>query len=143
MNKVILMGRLVRDPDVRYSHGRDAIAIARCTIAVNRARKIEGQPSADFINCVAIGKIGELAEKYFRRGMKIVVTGSWQTGNYTDKNGNKIYTNECLIESFEFAESKTITGNTNNNGYAEQYPRGTNRNFVPMIDDTDDDLPFC
>lgn len=99
MNKVILMGRLTRDPDIRYSQGEKATAIARFSLAVDRRFKQEGQPSADFINCLALGKNGEFAEKYLRKGTKVVVVGSWQTGSYTNKDGNKVYTNDCLVES--------------------------------------------
>lgn len=110
MNKVILMGRLTRDPEVRYSQGEKASAIARFSLAIDRKYKQEGQPSADFISCLALGKNGEFAEKYLRKGIKIVVIGSWQTGSYTNRDGNKVYTNECLVENFEFAESKSSAG---------------------------------
>lgn len=112
MNKVILMGRLTRDPDVRYSQGEKATAIARYTLAVDRRFKQEGQPSADFINCLALGRNGEFAEKYLHKGTKVVVVGSWQTGSYTNKDGNRVYTNECLIENCEFAESKAAAQNS-------------------------------
>lgn len=111
MNKVILMGRLTRDPDVRYSQGEKATAIARYTLAVDRRFKQEGQPSADFINCLALGRNGEFAEKYLHKGTKVVVVGSWQTGSYTNKDGNRVYTNECFIENCEFAESKAASQN--------------------------------
>ena len=110
MNKVILMGRLTRDPEVRYSQGEKASAIARFSLAIDRKYKQEGQPSADFISCLALGKNGEFAEKYLRKGIKIAVIGSWQTGSYTNRDGNKVYTNECLVENFEFAESKSSAG---------------------------------
>lgn len=106
MNTVILMGRLTKDPDVRYSQGNKPTAIARYTLAVDRKFKQEGQPNADFINCVAMGKNGEFAEKYLRQGNKIIVTGEWRTGNYTNKDGNKVYTNELFVNNHEFAESK-------------------------------------
>ena len=90
MNKVILMGRLTRDPDVRYSQGERATAVARYTLAVNRRFKRDGEPDADFINCVAFGRAGEFAEKYFRQGIKIVISGRIQTGSYTNKDGIKV-----------------------------------------------------
>lgn len=142
MNKVILMGRLTRDPDIRYSQGEKATAIARFSLAVDRRFKQEGQPSADFINCLALGKNGEFAEKYLHKGTKVVVVGSWQTGSYTNKDGNKVYTNDCLIESFEFAESKNASGNNNsgNAGQASGYSSGDG--FMNIPDGIDEELPF-
>ena len=98
MNKVILMGRLIRDPDVRWSQGSQPIAIARFTLAVDRRFKRENEPSADFISCVAFGKTAEFAEKYLKQGTKVVAEGRWQTGSYTNKEGVKVYTNDCAIE---------------------------------------------
>ena len=106
MNKVILMGRLTKDPDIRYSQGEKSTAVARFSLAVDRKFKQEGQPTADFINCLAFGKRAEFIEKYCRKGTKLVVEGSWQTGSYTNKDGNKVYTNECLIENWEVGEVK-------------------------------------
>lgn len=103
MNKVILIGRLVKDPDIRT--GTNNITIARYTLAVERQYRKDNERKADFINCVALGKNGDFAEKYLHKGMKIAVIGSWQTGNYTDTDGKKIYTNDCLVETHEFAES--------------------------------------
>lgn len=113
MNRVILMGRLVRDPEVRYTQGSSPMAVARYTLAVDRRFKKDGEPSADFINCIAFAKAAEFAEKYLRKGGKVVVEGRWQTGAYTNKDGKKVYTNDCLIESQEFAESKNQSGNAN------------------------------
>lgn len=104
MNKVILIGRLIKDPDVRM--GTNDTKIARYTLAVNRKYHKSNEPTADFIGCVALGKNSEFAEKYLHKGMKIAIVGSWQTGNYTDKGGKKVYTNDCLVETHEFAESK-------------------------------------
>lgn len=106
MNKVILMGRLTRDPDVRYTPGDNPTAVARYTLAVDRRFKREGEPAADFINCVAFGHNGEFAEKYFRQGIKVIITGRIQTGSYTNKEGRKVYTTDIVIEEQEFAESK-------------------------------------
>ena len=105
MNKVILLGRLVRDPEIRYSAGAESKAVAKFTLAVDRAYKKEGEQSADFINCTAFGKSAEFAEKYFRKGQKILVEGRWQTGSY-EKDGHKYYTNDCIVERFDFADSK-------------------------------------
>lgn len=108
MNKVILMGRLTREPDVRYnSDFENPMAIARFTLAVNRRTKQEGQQSADFISCVAFGKTAELCEKYILKGTKLAVEGRIQTGSYTNKEGNKVYTTDVVIEQMEFAESKS------------------------------------
>lgn len=109
MNKVILMGRLTRDPDVRYvNNGDSALAVARYSLAVDRRRSSanNNEQSADFISCVAFGKSAEFAEKYLRQGTKIVVTGRIQTGSYTNKDGVKVYTTDVVVEEQEFAESK-------------------------------------
>lgn len=107
MNKVQIVGRLTRDPEVRYSTGENTTAIARFTVAINRRMKnAEGQYEADFINCVAFGKSGEFIEKYFRKGMAIGLTGRIQTGSYTNKEGVKVYTTEVVVEESEFVESK-------------------------------------
>ena len=106
MNKTILMGRLTRDPEVRYAANDSGMAIVRYTLAVDRRRTGNDGQSADFINCVAFGKTGEFAEKYFRKGMKILITGRIQTGSYTNQEGQRIYTTEVIVEDQEFAESK-------------------------------------
>ena len=123
MNKVILMGRLTRDPEVRYSQGESSTAVARFTLAVDRrfARKDNGnEQSADFINCVAFGKTGEFVEKYFRQGSKAVVCGRIQTGSYTNKDGQKVYTTDVVVEEVEFAESKAAASNSNFGGFDNQ-----------------------
>lgn len=106
MNKVILMGRLTRDPEVRYSAGDNSMAIARYTLAVDRRFRRDGEQSADFIGCVAFGKSAEFAEKYLRQGTKLVVTGRIQTGSYTNRDGQKVYTTDVVVEEQEFAESR-------------------------------------
>ncbi len=106
MNKVILMGRLTRDPEVRYSQGDSASAVARYTLAVDRRFRRDGEASADFINCVVFGKQAEFAERYLRQGVKIAVTGRIQTGSYTNRDGQRVYTTDVVIEEQEFAESK-------------------------------------
>lgn len=111
MNKVILMGRLTRDPEVRYSQGENSTAIARYTLAVDRRfrRNNDGEQTADFIGCVAFGRSAEFAEKYFRQGLKVIVTGRIQTGSYTNKEGQKVYTTDVVVEDQEFAESKAVS----------------------------------
>lgn len=106
MNKVILMGRLTRDPEVRYSEGENAMAIARYTLAVDRRGRRNGESNADFINCVAFGKGGEFAEKYLKKGTKILITGRIQTGSYTNRDGQKVYTTDVVVEDHEFAEGR-------------------------------------
>ena len=123
MNKVILMGRLTRDPEVRYSQGDNATAIAKFALAVNRKTKRENETSADYINCISFGRSAEFAEKYFRKGTKIVILGRIQTGSYTNRDGQKVYTTDIVIEEQDFAESKSAsqqnnsgsTHNTSNN----------------------------
>lgn len=142
MNRVILTGRLTRDPDIRYSQGEKQTAIARYTLAVDRRFKQEGQPSADFINCLALGKNGEFAEKYLHKGTKVVVVGNWQTGSYTNKDGNKVYTNDCFVENCEFAESKVASENNGggNSGQTSNYP--VNDGFMNIPVGIDEELPF-
>ena len=119
MNKVILMGRLTRDPEVRYSQGENSTAIARYTLAVDRRfrRNNDGEQTADFIGCVAFGRSAEFAEKYFRQGLKIAVTGRIQTGSYTNRDGQKVYTTDVVVEDQEFAESKSASAGSDNGGY--------------------------
>lgn len=114
MNKVILMGRLTRDPEVRYTQG-DNLAMARYTLAVDRRFKKDGEANADFISCVTFGKSAEFAEKHFKQGTKIAVSGRIQTGSYTNRDGQKVYTTEVVAEDLEFAESKNAVGNSGNN----------------------------
>ena len=112
MNRVILMGRLTRDPDIRYSAGDNANTVARYTLAVDRRfvrRGEEGQPTADFISCVAFGRSAEFAQKYLQKGTKILVTGRIQTGSYTNRDGQKVYTTDVIVEDQEFAESKAAS----------------------------------
>lgn len=146
MNKVILMGRLVRDPNVRYSQATEPMAIARYTLAVDRRYQKNNagdEQTADFISCVAFGKAGEFAEKYLRQGTKIAVTGRIQTGSYTNKDGNKVYTTDVIVEEQEFAESKAASGN---GGYQpEDRPEPGNARadgFMNIPEGIEDDLPF-
>ena len=138
MNKVILMGRLTRDPEVRYTQGDNAMAIARYSLAVDRRFKRDGEPDADFINCVAFGKAGEFAEKYLKKGTKIAVVGRIQTGSYTNKDGQKVYTTDIVVEEQEFAESKN-SGSSDNNQSA---PANKNTDFMNIPDSIDEELPF-
>ena len=137
MNKVILMGRLVRDPEVRYSNGTNgSSAIARYSLAVDRKFKQEGQPNADFINCIAFGKLGEFAEKYLRQGIKIAVTGRIQTGSYTNKDGQKVYTTDVVVEEQEFCESKSQSNSQ------PQSTQSNDNSWLNIPDGVEDSLPF-
>ena len=145
MNKVILMGRLTRDPEVRYCQGEQATAIARYTLAVDRRFRRDGdQQSADFIGCVAFGRLGEFAEKYLRKGTKVVVTGRIQTGSYTNKDGQKVYTTDVVVEECEFAESKNSGGD--NSGFTpSDRPSPSSAagdGFMNIPDGIDEELPF-
>lgn len=147
MNKVILMGRLTRDPEVRYSSGENALAIARYTLAVDRRFHKDNEASADFIGCVAFGKGGEFAEKYLRQGTKIVVTGRIQTGSYTNREGQKVYTTEVVVEDQEFAESKAASQNNSQTsaGNRQQPPPPmptVKDGFMQIPDGIDEELPF-
>jgi len=172
MNRVVLMGRLTRDPDVRYTQGENAMAIARYTLAVDRRRSraqaggAPDQQTADFISCVAFGKTAEFAEKYLRKGTKICVSGRIQTGSYTNKDGQKVYTTEVVIEDHEFAESRQSqqqdggyqnAGAYQPGGYQSSYqdssaqhsapftqeqPSGVIDGFMNIPDGIDEELPF-
>lgn len=136
MNKIILIGRLTKDPDVRYTQGAQPTAIARYTLAVDRKFKKQGEPDADFINCVEFGKLAEFAEKYFKKGTKIAVTGRIQTGSYTNKDGVKVYTTDVIVEEHEFAESKASSAQP-----AQAAPTSKD-GFMSIPDGLDDELPF-
>ncbi len=145
MNHVVLMGRLTRDPDVRYGQGDTPMAIARYTLAVDRRRNPNNQEgaTADFISCVAFGKSGEFAEKYLHKGTKIAVRGHIQTGSYTNKDGMKVYTTDVVIDEQEFCESKNAN-NGNGNGAPTTAPNSTpsaTADFMSIPDGVDD-LPF-
>lgn len=148
MNKVILMGRLTRDPEVRYSQAAEPLAIARYSLAVNKRFKREGEPDADFINIVAFGRNGEFAEKYFQKGMMVSIVGRLQTGSYTNKEGAKVYTTDVVVEEQHFAESKKNFNERMGSQPSKQQqtpaPSGDNVDgFVPVDDDfDDDDIPF-
>lgn len=137
MNKVILIGRCTRDPEVRYSQGENATAVARYTLAVDRQFKRDGDQSADFINCIAFGKRGEFAEKYLRKGTKIAVVGRIQTGSYTNKDGNKVYTTDVVVYEHEFVESKASQQNGGDSAPV------SSDGFTSIPDGIDEELPFA
>ena len=150
MNKVILMGRLTRDPEVRYSQGGEyPLAIARFTLAVDRRFKRDGEATADFINCVAFGRQAEHAERFYRQGLKVVITGRIQTGSYTNKDGVKVYTTDIVVEEQEFAESKAVS-DANAGGYrsaptpapAPAPVSDAGDGFMNIPDGIDEELPF-
>ena len=149
MNKVILMGRLTRDPEVRYSQGESSMAIARYTLAVDRRRggnQQDGQ-NADFIGIVAFGKSGEFAEKYLKKGTKVVVTGRIQTGSYTNKDGVKVYTTDVVAEDQEFAESKGSNAGNGGSSFGGGFtpndaPSAAGDGFMNIPDGIDEELPF-
>ena len=147
MNKVILIGRLTRDPEIRYANNENNTCIANYTLAVDRRFKRQGdEQTADFIRCVAMGKNGEFAEKYLHQGTKIVVEGRIQTGSYTNKDGNKVYTTDVVVESHEFAESKAASGqNGNQSSSAPTRPEPVSADsdgFMNIPDSIDEELPF-
>ena len=146
MNKVILMGRLTRDPDVRYSAGENSTAVARYTLAVDRrfTRREEngnGQ-NADFIGCVAFGRSAEFAEKYLHQGTKIVVTGRIQTGSYVSRDGNKVYTTDVIVEEQEFAESKAASSDNQSKPNDQSTPPVDESGFMNLPEGLEVDLPF-
>ncbi len=138
MNKVILMGRLCADPEVRYSQNQNQTAVARYRLAVDRRFKREGEQTADFISCVAFGKAAEFAEKYLRQGTKIAITGRIQTDSYTNREGQKVYTTDVVVEEQEFAESKGASGNIEGSAPQATDPDG----FMSLPDGIDEELPF-
>ena len=139
MNKIILCGRLVREPEVRYSQGSNSMAIASFTLAVDRKFKKDGEQSADFISCKAFGKTAEVIEKYVSKGTKIIVEGRWQTGSYRNKDGNTVYTNDCMVENIEFCESRNAQ--THNNKPAPTPSNGDGFMNIPY--GIDEELPFA
>ncbi len=159
MNKVILMGRLTRDPEVRYSAGDNSIAVAKYTLAVDRRFRRNNnndEPTADFFNCTAFGRLAEFAEKYYHKGVKILITGRIQNDNYTNKNGEKVYSVQVIVEEQEFAESKAAASaagedggagrQTGSYGSAPSMPAPNNAasadGFMNIPDGIDEELPF-
>jgi single-strand DNA-binding protein len=165
MNKVILMGRLTRDPEVRYSQGGSQMAIARFSIAVDRRFRREGEPDADFFNCTAFGKQAEFVERFLHKGTKIVTCGRIQNDNYTNKDGQMVYSVRIMVDEIEFAESKNAQGGEGgygnnggfggnggfsgnnggfggNSGYNRTAPSGAGDGFMNIPDGIDEELPF-
>ncbi len=143
MNKVILMGRLTKDPDIRHSAGENSTAVARYTLAVDRRYKRDGEAGADFISCVAFGRSAEFAQKYFRQGLKVVVTGRIQTGSYTNRDGNKVYTTDVVVEDQEFAENKAAGQGENGRSEQKPEPQVDADGFMNIPDGIDEELPFA
>lgn len=143
MNKVILLGRLTREPEIRYSAGENAICVARYTLAVDRRYKRDGEQNADFISCVAFGKNGEFAEKYLHQGTKIAVVGRIQTGSY-EKDGQRIYTTDVVVEEHDFAGSKSDGNNSSGTPAPTPAPsqKTDKEGFMNVPDDIDSELPF-
>ena len=137
MNKVILVGRLTRDPEIRYSQGEDSMAVGRYTIAINRRVKPDQEQTADFLRCIVFGRFAEFAEKYFRQGMRIAVSGRIQTGSYTNKDGVRVYTTEVVVEEQEFAESKAEA-----EGRPFHESTTDADGFMNVPDGLDEELPF-
>ena len=137
MNKVILMGRLTRDPEVRYSQGERSMAIAKYTLAIDRRKTQQNSdPGADFINCVAFDRAGEFAEKYFRQGLRVLISGHLQTGSYTNKDGQKVYTTDVIVESQEFADGRRDGSGAGSRGSKDD-------DFMNIPDNVEDEgLPF-
>ena len=152
MNKVMLMGRLTRDPEVRYSQGENSSAVARFTLAVDRRFRRQGEEAtADFIGCVSFGRTAEFAEKYLRQGTKVVAVGRIQTGSYTNKDGNRVYTTDVVVEELEFAESKNVSAGSPAGGFGGDYqsqpagrpaPSEAADGFMNIPDGIDEELPF-
>lgn len=154
MNKVILMGRLTRDPEVRYSQGASQTTVGRFSIAVNRRFKRDGEPDADFFNCTAFGKQAEFVERYLHKGTKVVLSGSVQNDNYTNKDGQMVYSVRVIVDEIEFAESKNASGSggagfngggyNNNGGFGGNAPAasGAGDGFMNIPDGIDEELPF-
>jgi single-strand DNA-binding protein len=129
VNKTILLGRLTRDPDVRYTQAKEPMVIAKFSLAVNRKIKREGEPDADFFNVTAFGALGKFVEKYLKRGMQIVLTGRIQNDNYTNKNGEKVYSVQIIAEEIDFAESKKAADNQEASTDWQEIPEGIENNL--------------
>lgn len=140
MNKVFLMGRLTRDPEVRYAQNENGTAVARFSIAVDRRFKRDGEPDADFFNCTAFGKQAEFVEKYLRKGTKMLIVGRIQNDNYTNKDGQTVYSVKVMVDEMEFAESKNAGNNSANNNTTGQAPDLDG--FMNIPDGIGEELPF-
>ena len=145
MNKVILLGRLVRDPETRYSGANDSMAVCRYTLAVDKKFKKDGEATADFINCISFGKIAEFAEKYFTKGLRVAASGRIQTGSYTNRDGQKIYTTDVVVEEHEIAQSRSEASNHHESNLQPEispYGKDKDNGFMNIPDGIDDELPF-
>ena len=143
MNKVILMGRLTRDPEIRYSQGERSTAVARYSLAVNRTFKRDGEPDADFFDCTAFGKQAEFVERYLKKGTKMVVVGRVQNDNYTNKEGQKVYSTRIMVDELEFAEGRNAAGESSEyRPSARPEPSAAGDGFMNIPDGIDEELPF-
>ena len=145
MNKVILLGRLVREPETRYGGANDSMAVCRYTLAVDKKFKKDGEATADFINCISFGKTAEFAEKYFAKGLRVAVSGRIQTGSYTNRDGQKVYTTDVVVEEHEIEQSRSEASNQKeSNLQPEISPYGEDKDngFMNVPDGIDDELPF-
>lgn len=149
MNKVIMMGRLTRDPEIRYGQGANGTVVGRFSIAVDRRFKREGEPDADFFDCTVFGKQAEFVEKYLKKGVKIVLEGSVQNNNYTNKDGQKVYGTRIVVDNVEFAESKAASENSGYTGGQSSYssqpaptPSGAQDGFMDIPSEIEEELPF-
>ena len=136
MNKIILLGRIVRDPEVRYTQGQNAMAIGKFSLAVNRKYKRENEPEADFFNCTSFGKQAEFVEKYLKKGSKVLISGRVQNDNYTNKEGQKVYSVQIMVEEIEFAESK------GSSDAGKQQSESSSEGFVNIPEGLQEELPF-
>lgn len=144
MNNVSLVGRLVHDPEVRYGQN-ESVSVAKFSLAVERKWKRDGEPTVDFLNCTVFGKSAEFTEKYFRKGMRVAITGRIQTGSYKDKDGHTVYTTEIIVESQEIAQSKSESNesSTHSNVESGKSPYGSSGDdFMSIPDGVEDELPF-
>lgn len=144
MNNVSLVGRLVRDPEVRYGQN-ESVSVAKFSLAVERKWKRDGEPTVDFINCIVFGKSAEFTEKYFRKGMRVAITGRIQTGSYKNKDGQTVFTTEIIVESQEIAQSKSESNesSTHSNAEAGKSPYGSSGDdFMSIPEGSEDELPF-
>ena len=142
MNRVILMGRLTRDPEVRYTQGEKAMTIARYSLAVDRRMRRDGDQNADFISCVSFGRQAEFAEKYLRKGTKIMLIGRLQTGSYTNREGQKVYTTDVVVEDCEFAESRRAAEQSHPQENGQDNENSYDDGFMSIPDGVNEEIPF-
>ena len=140
MNKVFLIGRLTQDPEIRYAQNENSTAVGRFSIAVDRRFKREGEPTADFFNCTVFGKTAEFVEKYLRKGSKIAIVGHIQNNNYTNKNGEKVYSIQIMVDEIEFAESKGAGERVSDD--VSKQPAVSSDGFIDIDSSIEEELPF-